>query len=128
MKPLATTFGAAIFASVLGAQVSVPALTPQTLDGTLKGGRSTIIEFGGPTCIPCKKMQPVLAEIQKTLGAKGVVYNFYITEHPDTAKRFKVMVMPTQIVFDASGKEVLRHQGYWELDAFRAALKSKGLL
>jgi thioredoxin-related protein len=37
------------------------------------------------------------------------------------------MVMPTQVVFDPTGKEVTRHIGYWPKDEFLAALAKAGL-
>lgn len=106
----------------------LPALDPAGLEQGLKSQKWLIMEFGGQTCIPCIRMQPVLMEIQKKLGDKGKVHNFWIQEHVETARRFGIMVMPTQIVFDAKGKEILRHQGYWELEAFQKVLKEKGIL
>jgi len=120
----------ALLASTLGAQSPAPvsALCPQQLDAALKAGHVLIVEFGGEHCIPCKKMQPILQEIQKGLGEKGSVHNFWIADHPEIAKRHKVMLMPTQIVFDAQGREILRHQGLWELAAFQRALQDKDVL
>jgi len=120
----------ALLASTLGAQSPAPvsALSPQQLDAALKAGHVLIVEFGGEHCIPCKKMQPILQDIQKGLGEKGSVHNFWIADHPEIAKRHKVMLMPTQIVFDAKGREILRHQGLWELAAFQRALQDKGVL
>lgn len=106
----------------------LPALDPAGLEQGLKSQKWLIMEFGGQTCIPCIRMQPVLMEIQKKLGDKGKVHNFWIQEHVETARRFGIMVMPTQIIFDAKGKEILRHQGYWELESFQKVLKEKGVL
>lgn len=109
------------------ALAQVPALDPAGLAQTLKAGKWTVVEFGGPTCVPCRKMQPILAELQQKLGAQALVRNFYITEHPKVAARYKVMAMPTQVVFDPSGREVTRHVGFWDKEAFLAALAKAGL-
>lgn len=111
--------------AVLSAQV--PALDPAGLTQILKSGKWTVIEFGGPSCVPCKKMQPILAELQQQFGDRAMVRNFYITEHPKEAKVHKVMAMPTQVVFDPSGKEVARHIGFWEKGEFQSALARVGL-
>lgn len=111
--------------AVLSAQV--PALDPAGLTQILKSGKWTVIEFGGPTCIPCKKMQPILADLQQQFGDRAQIRNFYVTEHPKEAKAHKVMAMPTQVVFDPSGKEVTRHIGLWEKADFLAALAKVGL-
>ena len=106
----------------------IGALTPVELDATLKGGTWLIVEFGGEFCIPCARMQPVLQDLQAALGAKAKIHNFWIQQHPDVAARFKIMVMPTQIVFKPGGEELFRHMGYLPPEEFHAALHEKGLL
>ncbi len=106
----------------LFAQGHVPTLEPAGLSQILTSKKWTVIEFGGPTCVPCVKMQPVLAELQQTFGTRAQIRNFYVTEHPREAQAHKIMVMPTQVVFDPSGKEVSRHIGYWPKEEFLAAL------
>lgn len=116
---------AILSSALLSAQV--PALDPAGLAQTLKSGKWSVIEFGGPSCVPCKKMQPILAELQQHFGDRAQVRNFYITEHPKEARAHKVMAMPTQVVFDPAGKEVARHIGLWEKADFLAALAKVGL-
>lgn len=111
----------------LAAQNPVPALDPAGLEQALRSGKWAVIEFGGPTCIPCKKMQPILAELQQRFGDRVLVRNLYLTEHPKTAKAHKVMAMPTQVVYDPAGREVARHIGFWDKEAFLAALAKVGL-
>jgi thioredoxin 1 len=113
--------------AVLSAQSSVPALDPAGLTQILKSGKWIVIEFGGPTCVPCKKMQPILAQLQQQFGDRAQIRNFYVTEHPTEARAYKVMAMPTQVVFDASGKEVARHLGFWGKPEFLEALAKAGL-
>jgi thioredoxin 1 len=107
---------------------AIAALSPAELTAALQGGKPVVMEFGGETCIPCRQMQPVLQEIRTELGAKGRVHNFWIQTHPEVARQFKVMAMPTQIVFDARGTEVFRHIGVFPLPDFRKVLKEKGIL
>ena len=118
---------AAILCMSLSAEGTVSALDPSELAQILISRKWTVIEFGGPTCVPCMKMQPVLAEIQQSLGNRAQIRNFYVTQHPKEAQAHKIMVMPTQVVFDPSGKEVTRHIGYWPKDEFLAALAKAGL-
>lgn len=118
---------ALILAASAALSAQVPALDPAGLDQILKSGTWTVVEFGGPTCISCKKMQPILAELQQQFGAKAQIRNFYVTEHIKAAQAHKIMAMPTQVVFDPSGKEVGRHIGFWEKGEFQAALAKLGL-
>lgn len=105
----------------------VPALDPPGLAQILKSGTWTVIEFGGPTCVPCKRMQPILAELQQHFGARARFRNFYVTQYAKESRPYKVMAMPTQVVFDPSGREVARHIGFWEKGDFLAALAKAGL-
>ena len=105
----------------------VPAASPQELAGLVGGGTWVIAEFGGEHCIPCMHMQEVLQGLRDTLGAKAAVRNFWIQEHPDVARQYRIIVMPTQIVFNPKGEEVLRHMGYFPAPEFHAALQKLGL-
>ncbi|MGE5235163.1 MAG: thioredoxin family protein [Acidobacteriota bacterium] len=104
------------------------ALTPDELAGGLKAGKWLIVEFGGERCVPCMHMQPVLQELREAVGNKAVIRNFWIQEHPDVARQHKIMVMPTQVVFNPKGEEVLRHMGYFPPREFQAALQRLGIL
>jgi len=106
----------------------VAAATPEELAALIADGKWTIVEFGGEHCIPCKAMQPILQELRESLRGKAEIRNFWIQQHPEVARAHKIMVMPTQVVFDPKGEEVLRHMGIFPLDQFTAALAEKGLV
>ena len=126
--PLPTTLAfLSCTALSLAAQAPVPALDPAGLTQILASQKWTVIEFGGPTCIPCVKMQPVLAELQQVFGNRAQFRNFYVTQYQNEAQAHRIMVMPTQVIFAPSGKEVARHIGYWPKGEFLAALANAGL-
>lgn len=79
-----------------------------------------LIDLGAHKCIPCKKMIPILDELAREY--KGVFDVEFIdvwqTENREKAKAYGIRLIPTQIFFDADGKELWRHQGYfskWEI-------------
>ncbi len=109
-------------------RAKVSALAPAELETALTGSTFLIVEFGGEFCIPCTRMQPVLQDLQAALGTKARIHNFWIQQHPDVAARFKIMVIPTQVVFKPGGEEVFRHLGYFPPEEFHEALREKGLL
>ncbi|MBK9794898.1 MAG: thioredoxin family protein [Holophagaceae bacterium] len=121
--------GALVFtlSASLFAQGPVPALDPAGLSQILSSRKWTVIEFGGPTCVPCVRMQPILGELQQTFGSRAHIRNFYVTQYPKEAQLHRIMVMPTQVVFDPAGREVARHIGYWPKDEFLSALAKAGL-
>ncbi len=105
----------------------VPAASPKELAKIVGSGKWVIVEFGGEYCIPCRAMQPLLQELRDTLGDKVIIRNFWIQQNQDVARAHKIMVMPTQVVFNPKGEEVLRHMGMYPLAEFRSALAEKGL-
>jgi|SRR5450759_4701151 thioredoxin 1 len=115
-------------ATPAAAEVPIPALSPADLDSALKAGVPLIVEFGGETCIPCMNMQEVLKNLRARLGKRSRVSNFWIQPNPEVARRHQIMVMPTQIIFDARGREIFRHMGYFPQPDFEKVLKEKGLL
>jgi len=73
----------------------------------------TFIELGSDTCIPCKMMKPVMADVQKAYGNKIRVVFHNINKERDKASEYKIRVIPTQVFLDAGGKEFYRHEGFF---------------
>jgi len=72
-----------------------------------------LIDIGAGTCIPCKMMAPILEELKKELAGKIVVQFLDLNKNPKFAQEYRIRVMPTQIFYDASGKELFRHEGFY---------------
>jgi len=124
----ALVFASSAFLSASGVEKpGILPVSPDLLKAAIGGGTWLIVEFGGEHCIPCKHMQPVLQDLQAALGKKARIHNFWIQQYPDVAREHKIMVMPTQIVFNPDGKEVFRHMGYFPPDEFHATLQKLGL-
>ena len=72
-----------------------------------------IVDLGADKCIPCKMMMPVLAEL--TQEYKGQLRVEFIDVWKDRAKgqEYRIELIPTQIFFDAAGKEIFRHEGFF---------------
>ena len=125
----AVVFAGSAYLSASGVEKpAILPLSPDLLKAAIGGGTWLIVEFGGEHCIPCMHMQPVLQDLQVALGNKARVHNFWIQQHPDVARAHRIMVMPTQIVFNPDGKEVFRHMGYFPPDEFQATLQKLGIL
>jgi thiol-disulfide isomerase/thioredoxin len=118
---------ASLPASGVEKPVIVP-VSPDLLKAAIGSGTWLIVEFGGEHCIPCTHMQPILQDLQVALGKKARVYNFWIQQHPDVARAHRIMVMPTQVIFNPKGEEVFRHMGYFPPEEFHAALQKLGIL
>lgn len=73
-----------------------------------------LLDLGAHTCIPCKKMAPILAALtQEYKGVFDVEFiDVWQPENKEKAKAHGIESIPTQIFFDAKGKELWRHVGF----------------
>ncbi len=71
------------------------------------------LDLGADKCVPCKMMVPVLEELEQGLSGQLQVEFIDVWKNPSEAAPYKVKLIPTQIFFDASGKELFRHEGFF---------------
>ena len=75
-------------------------------------GMVTMIDLGAKKCIPCKMMAPIMEKMERKYEGKAAIVFIDVWEHREQAARFRIRAIPTQIFFDAYGKEVYRHAGF----------------
>lgn len=71
-----------------------------------------LVDLGAGKCIPCKMMAPILEELKKEYATKFAVEFIDVWENPTAQDKYDVNVIPTQIFYDAGGKELWRHEGF----------------
>jgi len=71
-----------------------------------------LVDLGAGKCIPCKMMAPILDELKKEYQGRFDVELIDVWEDPEAGRRYRIRLIPTQIFFDASGKELYRHEGF----------------
>lgn len=86
-----------------------------------------LIDLGATKCIPCKMMVPVLDELKKDYKGQLEVQFIDVWKDQSAAKKYKVQSIPTQIFFDANGKEIYRHAGFISKDDIVKAFKDHGV-
>jgi len=72
-----------------------------------------LVDLGADKCIPCKMMAPMLEELKSEYAGIFNVEFIDVWKNPDEAKKYGVKIIPTQIFFDATGKELFRHEGFF---------------
>ncbi len=72
-----------------------------------------LVDLGADKCIPCKMMAPILDELGKEFQDRFGVEFIDVWKNPDAGKKYGVNIIPTQIFYDASGKELFRHEGFF---------------
>ena len=73
-------------------------LTDDTFDQGIKDGL-VIVDFWADWCQPCKMIAPILEEIAREYEGKVKVAKLDVDENPRAAMRYRVMSIPTVILF-----------------------------
>jgi thioredoxin 1 len=109
------------------AHAELPSATDVVVKQTLSSGKPSVIDLGARTCIPCRKMAPILEGLQQELKGKVNVLFVDVWENKAAADKFRVQMIPTQIFLNAKGKEVKRHIGFMDKSEILNGLKTAGL-
>ena len=105
----------------------LPSANESAIRAALGSGKPTVADFGARTCIPCRKMAPILVELKSEFKGKANVLFTDVRASQDMAQKYRVQMIPTQIFFNANGKEVKRHVGFMDKAEIVRELKSAGL-
>jgi thioredoxin 1 len=77
----------------------------------LRLGKPVVAEFGANNCESCREMKPVLGALAREHGERMTVVDIDLLKTNGYAWRYKIQLMPTQVFFDAQGREIGRHMG-----------------
>jgi thioredoxin 1 len=86
-----------------------------------------LVDLGAGKCIPCKKMAPILEDLKKEYAGRMNVEFIDVWKDPDAGKAYGIEMIPTQIFYDSSGKELSRHVGFFGKDDILAKWKELGV-
>jgi len=126
MKKLVTAFAITLLLAG-AAQAELPSATDTSVRQSLSSGKPTVIDLGARTCIPCKKMAPILESLSSEYRSKASVLFIDVHENQAAAEKFRIQMIPTQVFFNAQGKEVKRHVGFMEKAEIVKELRAAGL-
>jgi thioredoxin 1 len=112
--------------------VSLPAFAaeaPKTTEtnAPAKAALPRLVDLGADKCIPCRMMAPVLADLKTNYVGLMKVEFIDVWKNPEAGKEYKINLIPTQIFFDAAGKELFRHEGFLSKKDILAKWKELGV-
>ena len=86
-----------------------------------------LVDLGADKCIPCKMMAPILEELKTTYADQFRVEFIDVWKNPDAGEQYGIRSIPTQIFYDANGKELFRHEGFFPKEDMLAKWKELGV-
>ncbi len=65
----------------------------------MKSEKPVLVDFWAVWCGPCRMQNPILDELEKDLGDKGIIAKINVDEQPNTPQKYGIMSIPTLIMF-----------------------------
>lgn len=90
-------------------------------------GMVTMVDIGAKACIPCKMMIPVIESLSEEYAGRAAIVFIDVWKNPNEPQKFGIKTIPTQIFYDKDGKEVMRHEGYFEKESIVKILAKLGV-
>lgn len=104
----------------------LPIVVYRDIKEKIGNGKPTILSFGMSHCYSCIAMSKIFSEILQ----KHPEFQIYSVdgqkERLVSRDIYRLKEMPTQLFFDASGKEVFRHTGAYKKPVLEIILKKYG--
>jgi thioredoxin 1 len=86
-----------------------------------------LVDLGAGKCASCKMMTSVLDELKTTYAGKLEVVFIDVWENQQAGEQYGIRMIPTQIFYDATGKELFRHEGFFAKEDILAKWKELGV-
>lgn len=115
------------FALVSTVRAELPTGNEASIKAALTSGRPTLVDFGARSCIPCRKMAPILEQLEKEYRGRANVIFIDVWQDNKAGRPYRVQMIPTQIFFDAAGKEASRHIGFLDRQPIVDTFKKLGV-
>ncbi len=79
-------------------------MTMQVTDSTFKqevldGKGVVLVDFWAPWCGPCRMVGPIVDKLAEKYADKATIVKVNVDENPYTASQFRVMSIPTMMIF-----------------------------
>jgi thioredoxin 1 len=90
-------------------------LTNDNIDQTIKEinetGKFVFVDMYADWCGPCKKIEPIINELDTEYNGKVVFVKVNVDENPESVAKYNVRSIPTLMIFDTSGNVVKQFIG-----------------
>jgi thioredoxin 1 len=118
---LVTALGVAVSALLVASAPPAGKAVPKQPPASLP----RLVDLGAGKCIPCKKMAPIIEEMQEDYAAIVDIVFLDVWKNPKAGTPYKIRLIPTQVFFDREGREVYRHEGFMPREEIEKIFQEK---
>lgn len=93
----------------------------KSFNDIINGDTPVLVDFFATWCGPCKTQAPILEDLKKKIGSKGLVLKVDVDKNQAVAARFNVRSVPTLIIFK-KGKIMWRQAGVYSAKDLEKAM------
>jgi thioredoxin 1 len=86
-----------------------------------------LLDLGAGKCVPCKMMKPILDKLKVEYADRFETVFIDVWENQQAGAQYGIRMIPTQIFFDAEGKELFRHEGFFSKEDILAKWTEMGI-
>jgi thioredoxin 1 len=120
-------FLALVLSTTIGLVSATTLVRAEQLPQVPVPGMVTMVDLGAKKCIPCKMMAPIIEELAKEYQGRVAVLFIDVWENPSAGPQYALRSIPTQIFYDANGREISRHEGFMDKESIVAVFKQQGV-
>lgn len=104
--------------SLNGAETRPAGMSRADFQAKLGKRGAVLVDFYAEWCGPCKKMKPLLAELEKEQAGKTRILRIDADQHPELMKELGISGLPTLKMY-RDQKEVWKGEGFHSLEQLR---------
>ena len=93
-------------------------LNKENFDASIKQDKLVLVDFYSDSCVPCKRLNPVLSQLEEGLADNAAIFKVNINFDSELAEKYGVMAAPTLVLFKA-GEEIDRKTGFQTFDTLK---------
>jgi thioredoxin 1 len=109
------------------AAFSEPSIDPRFPKEIAQSPLPKLLDFGAGTCIPCKKMAPILKELSEEYKGRVDIKIIEVYQEREMTQANRIRLIPTQVFYDSKNKEVFRHEGFMDKEQIKKVLEKMGV-
>ena len=93
-------------------------LNKENFESTIKSLPLALVDFYSDSCVPCKKLNPVLGDLEDEAGDQVKLFKLNINFDLEVAEKYGVASSPTLILFK-KGSELDRKNGFQTFETLK---------